>query len=142
MVNCPECGTESTVIKSWTMASSKKGLKRSTSEIQIGIFQCPKCQFKFRAKVDSQAKPADSPDYLSLIEKLTEIKSGLNSNLNKLRENLKIIESERSGMILEFQELEDAEDKANDLELEVNELKDQLKSLKDLLGFKDDQNNP
>lgn len=140
MVNCPKCKTKNTTPKkSWIMASSKKG----APEIHVGIFECQECGAKFRAKVESKSKVSTAenvnpPDFASLIGKLNEIKLGLNNNLSKLRENLQVIESQRSGINLRFEEL-DAESRADDLEDEVNDLKDELRSLKDLLGYKDDE---
>lgn len=49
MAKCTKCGTEvASPIKSWKMAGrpSKAGYRL---QLEIGIFECPKCKKKFRA---------------------------------------------------------------------------------------------
>jgi predicted RNA-binding Zn-ribbon protein involved in translation (DUF1610 family) len=61
LVECPNCGTEAAVaVKCWTVTPVKHRAIGDISAFRVGIFVCPKCQAKFRAKVDVAAKPMET----------------------------------------------------------------------------------
>jgi hypothetical protein len=61
LVECPNCGTEAAVaVKCWTVTPVKHRAIADISAFRVGIFVCPKCQAKFRAKVDVAAKPMET----------------------------------------------------------------------------------
>jgi predicted RNase H-like nuclease (RuvC/YqgF family) len=85
------------------------------------------------------AVPSQSvePTVSILIERLNEIRSGFKQNLDKLRRNLEMLESERSGVLFEIEAVKkDAESKAVGLETEISQLREDITSLKELLGLK------
>ncbi|MFA5366095.1 MAG: hypothetical protein WC325_13010 [Candidatus Bathyarchaeia archaeon] len=72
-----------------------------------------------------------------MIERLNEIRSGFKQNLDKLRRNLEMLESERSGVLFEIEAVKkDAESKAVGLETEISQLREDITSLKEILGLK------
>jgi uncharacterized Zn finger protein (UPF0148 family) len=135
LVDCPNCGTEvSTAIKCWTVAPAKHTLTGDIPEFQVGIFMCPKCKYKFRAKVDAKAKPAKT-NIKDLVVKIKEIREELTRSLRTLHMKIKKLELERVNLLVEIEKLKKvAESRANALETEVNQLREELKSLRELLG--------
>ena len=136
MVDCPNCGTEVAVaVKCWTVSPAKQGATGVIPEFRVGIFECPKCKSKFRSKVSSTAKPAETKNVKNLVEKVKEIRKGLTQTLRALREKINRLETERASLLGEIEELKRvAEARANALETEVNWLREELKSLRELLG--------
>ncbi len=136
MVDCPNCGTEVTnAIKCWTVAPKKQTETGAMPEFRVGIFECPKCNSKFRSRVTREAKAAETVSVSSLVEKIKEIRQGLVQTLTVLRERLKTLETERSSLLLEIEQLKEAaESRADALETEVHDLREEIKSLKELLG--------
>ena len=107
-------------------------------EFRVGIFKCPKCKSKFRAKVDVAAKPAET-SLTVLVAKTKEIHEGFTKTLRSLHEKIRILETERWGLLVEIESLKKvAQSRANTLESEVNRLREELRSLKDLLGASED----
>jgi SMC interacting uncharacterized protein involved in chromosome segregation len=103
-------------------------------EFKVGLFECPKCMFKFRAKVDATAKQMET-NVNDLVVKIKEIREGLTQTLRVLREKIKTLETERTSLMVEIEELKKvAESRANALETEVSELRKEIKALKELLG--------
>ena len=99
----------------------------------MGIFKCPKCKAKFRAKVDVKTKPAE-PRVKDLIAKIKEIHEGFSQTLRSLHEKIMILETDRSGLLVEIENLKKvAQARANALETEVTRLREELKSLRELL---------
>jgi predicted nucleic acid-binding Zn-ribbon protein len=71
----------------------------------------------------------------TLVIRIKEIQQGLKRTLSTLRENIRTLETERSGLLLEVEKLKKvAEIRASALEEEVNELREELRSLRELLG--------
>ena len=135
MVDCPNCGTEvATAVKCWTVTPVKHQASGDIPEFKVGIFECPKCKSKFRAKVDTTAKPVET-NVKDLVVKLKDIHDGLTQTLRTLREKIEKFETERTSLTGEIEKLKKvAESRANALETEVNQLREELKSLRDLLG--------
>jgi DNA repair exonuclease SbcCD ATPase subunit len=136
LVDCPKCGTEvAKAIKYWTVSPARYSSKGHVPEFRVGIFMCPKCKSKFRSKVDSNAKSAETKNVKVLVEKLEEIRKGLKQTLRGLREKISKLETERATLLVEIEKLKKvAEARANALEGDVKELREELRSLRELLG--------
>jgi Skp family chaperone for outer membrane proteins len=135
LVACPNCGTEVAIaIKCWTVAPAKHRATGDIPEFRVGIFKCPKCKSKFRSKVDAATEPVKT-NIKDLVVKIKEIREGLTQTLRTLREKMKMLETDRSSLLVEIEKLKKvAESRANALETEVNRLREELKSLRELLG--------
>ena len=135
MVDCPNCGTDiTTSVKYWTVTRMKHGAIVVIPKFKVGIFECPKCKFKFRSKVDATAKHVET-NVKDFVVKIKEIREGLTQTLRVLREKIKTLETERTILMVEIEELKKvAESRANALETEVSELRKEIKALKELLG--------
>jgi vacuolar-type H+-ATPase subunit I/STV1 len=140
LVACPNCGTEvATAVKCWTVSPAKHRATGDIPEFRVGIFECPKCKSKFRSKVDATAKPVKT-DVKDLVVKVKEIREGLMQTLRALREKINTLETERTSMLVEIEELKKvAESRANALETEVNQLREELRSLRELLGASEER---
>ncbi len=140
MVNCPNCGTtQATAKNNWTI-QPKRADTPVTPEIDVGVYECPKCKASFKSAIPAQtAVPAQSvdPTVSVLIGRLNEIRSGFRQNLDNLRRNLEVLESERSEVLFEIESVKkDAESRAVGLEMEISQLREDITSLKELLGLK------
>ena len=135
MVECPNCGTDvAAAVKCWTVTPVKHTDKGTIPAFRVGIFVCPICKSKFRAKVDATAKPMET-NVKDLVVKIMEIREGLKKTLRNLREKITRLETERVSLLVEIEKLKKvAEARANALETEVNELREELKSLREFLG--------
>lgn len=135
LVKCPNCGIEEAIaVKCWTVTSVKHRIKGDIPEFRVGIFICPTCGSKFRAKVDPKAKPVET-NVKILAVKISDIREGLQKTLRSLREKITRLETERLSLLVEIEKLKKvAESRANALETEVKGLREELKSLRELLG--------
>jgi vacuolar-type H+-ATPase subunit I/STV1 len=140
LVACPNCGTEvATAVKCWTVSPAKHRATGYIPEFRVGIFECPKCESKFRSKVDATAKPVKT-DVKDLVVKVKEIREGLMQTLRVLREKINTLETERTSLLVEIEELKKvAESRANALETEVNQLREELRLLRELLGASEER---
>jgi len=141
VVNCPNCGTiQETAKNNWTIQPIKRADTPVTPEINVGVYECPKCKASFKSATPTQTTvPTQSmkPTVSVLSDRLNEIRSGLRQNLDNLRRNLEVLESERSGVLFEIEAVKrDAESKAVGLEIEISQLREDISSLKELLGLK------
>jgi len=136
LVDCPNCGTEvTTAVKCWTVSPAKHTAKGVIPEFRVGIFKCPKCKSKFRSRVSSTAKPAETKNIKNMVKKIKEIREGLTQTLRALREKINTLETERASLLVEIEQLKKvAESRVNALEVEVKQLREELRSLRDLLG--------
>ena len=109
----------------------KHGASGIIPEFKVGLFECPKCGFKFRSKVEATARHVET----NVVVKIKVIREGLTQTLRILREKIKTLETERTSLMVEIEELKKvAESRANALETEVSELRKEIKALKELLG--------
>jgi predicted nucleic acid-binding Zn-ribbon protein len=136
LVDCPNCGTEVTfAVKCWTVSPAKRGATGVIPEFRVGIFECPKCKSKFRSRVSSTAKAAETKNIKNIVEKIKNIHEGLTQTLRVLREKISTLETERASLLVEIEQLKKvAESRANALEVEVKQLREEIKSLRELLG--------
>jgi vacuolar-type H+-ATPase subunit I/STV1 len=141
LVDCPNCGTEvTTAIKCWTVSPAKHSATGYVPEFRVGIFECPKCKSKFRSKVGSKAKSAETKNVKVLVEKIKEIREGLKQTLRGLREKISTLETERTSLLVEIEKLKKvAEARANALEVDVKELREELRALRELLGVNEER---
>ena len=137
MVECPSCGTIVEVaVKSWPVSFKKWGEDYAQPQFLIGIFECPKCKSKFRSSVESSARPAETPKFQDLVEKVKDIQNGLMQTKKTLHEKISRMETDRGSLMLEMGDLKkDAESRADALEDEICQLREEIRSLKELLGY-------
>jgi hypothetical protein len=70
-----------------------------------------------------------------LVERIREIREGLEHTLMRLRERISLLETDRPGLLLEVERLKKvAESRAGALEIEVSELRKEIRVLKEILG--------
>lgn len=70
----------------------------------------------------------------NLVDRVSEIREGLEQTLKTLRERINKLETERGSLLLEIEGLKKAaESRANTLEMEVSELRKEIKAMKELL---------
>jgi chromosome segregation ATPase len=70
-----------------------------------------------------------------LVERIREIREGLEQTLMRLRERISLLETDRAGLLLEVERLKKvAESRAGALEIEVSELRKEIRVLKEILG--------
>jgi len=144
LVDCPNCGTEVAVaVKCWTVSPAKHTATGVIPEFRVGIFECPKCKSKFRSRVSSTAKPAETKNIKNIVEKITEIREGLTQTLRALRKKINTLETERASLLVEIEQLKKvAESRANALEVEVKQLREEIRSLRELLGVSEERVEP
>jgi transcription elongation factor Elf1 len=136
LVECPSCGTEvANAVKSWPVSFVKRVEGDVRSQVFVGIFECPKCKSKFRARVKPKSEPAEAASVSELAERVKVIREGLVKTLATLRGRIRMLETERAGVLGEMDLLKrDAESRADALEAEVQELREEVRSLRELLG--------
>lgn len=136
MARCPKCGNEATtLIKSWPFATRKQYAKGESS-IVIGLFECLNCKAKFRAALEAEAKIEETASIKNVVEKIKVIRGELMQTLKNLREKINTLETERSSLMIEIENLRKvAEARVEALEGEVVMLRQEVKSLRDLLGY-------
>lgn len=139
MVNCPKCGCEvSTPVKTWPIPS-RKPLKEGEQPKLTGIFECPNCKARFRSVVE-EAKEEETVSIKSMVERIRGIRGEFMQTLVSLREKIRTLESERANLMSEIEKLKKvAESKATALESEVAMLRDEVRSLRDLLGYTEEE---
>ncbi len=144
MVDCPNCGIEVAVaVKCWTVSPAKHTARGYVPEFRVGIFECPKCKSKFRSRVGSTAKAAETKNIKNMVEKIKEIREGLTQTLRVLREKINTLETERASLLVEIEQLKKvAESRASALEVEVKQLREEIKSLRELLGVSEERVEP
>lgn len=136
LVKCPKCGAEvKAPVKTWELP--RRGGKRIGEPKQdVGLYECPQCKARFRAGVEKVEMPAAEVSIKSTVEKIKGIRGELMQTLKNLREKIKTLETERSNLLLEIEELKKvAESKVSALESEVSMLREEVKSLKEMLGY-------
>jgi hypothetical protein len=77
-------------------------------------------------------KPVNLKD---LIVKVKEIHKGLEKTSASLKERIRLIETDRAGLLVEIENLKRAaESRAGALEIEIGQLRQDIKSLKEILS--------
>jgi chromosome segregation ATPase len=105
-----------------------------------GIFECPKCKARFRAAVASEKRIEETANVKNMVERIRGIKGELMQTLVNLREKIKTLETERANLMVEIEDLRKvAEARVSALEDEVTMLKNDAKSLRDFLGYQQEE---
>lgn len=144
MAICPRCGNDVTApVKIWPTTSRNFIQQSQTPDVVVGIFECPKCKARFRASVKNQEKAEASVSIKDMVGRIKGIQGELLQTLRNLREKIKTLETERSNLMIEIGSLRKvAESRANALESEVGILREELKSLRELLGYSEETEEP
>ena len=137
MVECPSCGTEvANAVKSWPVSFGKHGESDAHSQLCIGIFECPECKSKFRSRVEPTTESAETASVSDLVERIKGIREGFAQTLATLRDRIRMLETERAGVLGEMDELKRAaESRAQALECEGKQLREKVKSMRERLGL-------
>src|SRR3972149_610640 len=137
-VNCPNCKTKQTTTPKTITVLQVKQDDALTPEVDIEVFECPKCKTIFNQDTNNQTDNPQKgkPTITDTIKKLCQVQLGLKQNLKNLRCNLGLLETERSGVLFELEALRrDSESRAEGLEEEIIKLRDESQGLKDVLGL-------
>jgi archaellum component FlaC len=135
LVNCPNCGFNVTaLVKTWPIPSRRT--PRESDETKLAaIFECPNCKKTFRSAIDAKMRSQETISIKDIIGRVRTVKEGLMQTLVNLREKIKTLETERTNLMVEIEDLRRvAESRADALENEVTKLKEEVKSFRDLLG--------
>ena len=141
MVTCPKCGTEvTTPVKTWPIPSRKSAKKGEAPKLVMGIFECPTCKARFRAAAEPENGTEETASIKNMVERIKSIKGELMQTLKNLREKIQTLETERGNLMVEIEKLKKmAESKVSALEGEVDMLREEVKSLRDLLGYVEEE---
>lgn len=136
---CPKCGvTVANAVKTWSAALAQTKGAEGKPQIFIGVFVCPSCKTRFRARVRSQPKLEQTANVKNEVARIKEVWVGLMQTLKSLREKIQMLETERKNLIEEVEALRSAaESRVVNLENEVNQMREEAKSLKELLDAAD-----
>lgn len=139
MAQCPKCGeTVATPVKTWPIPSRKIMEVGTGARQVVGIFECPKCIARFRAAYVTE-RAEEKASIKNMVVRIRGIQGELMQTLRDLREKIKTLETERSGLMIEIDKLRSvAESRVEALENEVSTLRDEVKSLRELLGYAED----
>jgi chromosome segregation ATPase len=86
-------------------------------------------------ELTAKDEPGETGNVKDLVEKIKVIREGFVQTLKVLRGRMETLETERSTLLVEIEELKKvAESRADALENEVNQLREELKSLRELLA--------
>jgi predicted RNase H-like nuclease (RuvC/YqgF family) len=141
LVNCPKCGSDvKTPVKIWAIPS-REPLKEGEQPRHVGIYECPNCRVRFRSAVESETGPKETANIENVVERIKGIKGELMQTLVNLREKISTLETERASLMVEIEDLRKlAESRVYALENEVSMLRSEAKSLRDLLGYEEEEN--
>jgi uncharacterized Zn finger protein (UPF0148 family) len=140
LVNCPKCGNDvKTPVKTWPIPS-REPLKEGEEPRRVGIFECPNCKARFRSAVETETELRETANIKNMVERIKDIKGELMQTLMNLREKINTLETERANLMVEIEKLRKvAESRVDALEGEVSMLRNDVKSLRDLLGYKEEE---
>jgi DNA repair exonuclease SbcCD ATPase subunit len=140
LVNCPKCGNDvKTPVKTWPIPS-RVPLKEGGESRRVGIFECPNCKARFRSAVEIETELRETANIKNMVERIKDIKGELMQTLMNLREKINTLETERANLMVEIEKLRKvAESRVDALEGEVSTLRNDVKSLRDLLGYKEEE---
>ncbi len=136
---CPKCGAKVTsAVKTWSAALAQTKSAEGKSQIFIGVFECPTCKTRFRARVRHAQKLEQTANVKNEMVRIKGVWDGLMQTLKALREKIQMLEMERKNLLDEVASLrEAAESRVASLEGEVGQMREEAKALKELLGADD-----
>lgn len=140
LVDCPKCGGNvETPVKVWTIPS-RETLKEGEQLQHVGMYECPNCKARFRSAVKSETGLRETASIKNAVERIKGIKGELMQTLANLREKINTLETERASLMVEIENLRKvAESRVDTLENEVSMLRSEAKSLRDLLGYEEEE---
>jgi predicted nucleic acid-binding Zn-ribbon protein len=140
LVNCPKCGYDvSRPVRTWPVPVHRP-LKSGEKTRFAGIFECSNCKARFRATVATGVNTPEAASIKNMVGRIKGIKEELMQTLMNLREKINRLETERVNLMLEIEKLRKvAESRADALESEVTTLREEVKSLRDLLGYTEEE---
>jgi len=140
LANCPKCGSLAVdPVKTWPIPS-RKPLETGETPKLVGIFECPSCKARFRSVIESGNEMEQTANIKNMVERIKDIRGELMQTLMTLREKIKTLETERGSLMIEIEKLRQvAESRVSALETEVSMLRDEAKSLRDLLGYAEEE---
>ena len=124
MVVCPNCGNEVvSPTKSWPVYFKRQNEPNIGPQLCLGVFECKNCGEKFRSRVEKATLLEPATGIVGLVERVNSIRNGLSQSLNTLREKILALETERSSLMIELEELKKkAELHVTSLETEIIQL--------------------
>ncbi len=136
MVQCPACGTEvAAPTRSWPVPLNKLSQQNGAPQFCVRVFECPECKSKFRSRVNPAPDTKETAGVASLVDRINSIRDGLTQSLNSLRIKIKTLETERSYLLAEVEELKEAAElRAGALEAEITQLREEIKAMREVLG--------
>ena len=142
VADCPSCGSKVvSPVKSWPVFFKKQHEFNATPQLCVGAFECPKCGEKFRSRVEPSPATERPESVIGFVERVNAIRDGLSQSLNTLRIKIGALETERSSLMIELEELKKkAESRANALETEIGQLRQEIRSFRELLDLKVTEN--
>jgi len=133
---CPKCGTTVTKpVKSWPASFAQVKSTEDKPQFFIGLFECPACKTKYRARVWHREQSTQTANVKNEIERIKGVREELMQTLKTLREKIQTLETEKKSLMGEVESLRKAaESRVTTLESEVGQMREEVKSLKELLG--------
>jgi hypothetical protein len=133
---CPKCGAKvANPIKSWPASFAQVKSVEDKPPVFTGIFECPACKTKFRAKVEPKEELPAIANVKNEVERIKGVREELMQSLKSLREKIQALETEKKSLMGEVEGLRKAaESRVTTLEGEVSQIREETKSLKELLG--------
>jgi len=140
LVNCPKCGNDvKTPVRTWPFPSREPS-KEGERPREVGIYECPECKARFRYAVETETGFGETANIKNMVERIKGIKGELMQTLTNLREKINTLEIERGSLIVEIENLRKvAASRVDALESEVGMLRTEVKSLRDLLGYEEQE---
>jgi uncharacterized Zn finger protein (UPF0148 family) len=128
-----------TPVKVWAIPS-KEALKEGEQPRNVGIYECPNCGARFRSAVKSETGFGETANIKNVVERIRDIRGELMQTLANLREKITTLETERASLMVEIENLRKvAESRVDTLESEVSMLRSEAKSLRDVLGYEEEE---
>ena len=122
-------------LKSWPVTLKNHGDTEAKTQFIFSIFECPRCKSKFRSRIEPAcATTPEQSSVAELVKRINSIREKLTQTLRSLRVKIKTLETERTLLLTEIQELKAAKLRASALESEVSELREEINSLREVLG--------
>lgn len=135
---CPNCGIKQEKPARIVTVEQVNQEDTRISEVKLEVFNCPACRTMFtqNAAPQSSSTAALGTSGASSSEKLSSILQGFKQNLENLRQNLNVLQTERSSVLFELETIrKDQECRADVLEEDVNRLRLEIQDLKEVLGL-------
>ncbi|MCJ7763003.1 hypothetical protein MUP38_06080 [Candidatus Bathyarchaeota archaeon] len=136
---CPKCGAKvANPVKSWPASFAQVKSVEDKPQFFIGLFECPACRTKFRARVGPKEELPAIANVKNEVERIKGVREELMQSLKSLREKIQVLETEKKSLMGEVEGLRKAaESRVTTLEGEVSQMREEAKSLKELLGNND-----